>query len=129
MSANGDFYDNQTIDQLARWQKKGDITNVPQARFLGGNGTAQSSRYLSDGSYTRLKTVSLGYTFPKSITDKIKLSKLRIYATANNLLTFTKYKGWDPEVNTDYQTGIAAGTDFYSAPQSKTITVGLNLGF
>ena len=129
MSANGDFYDNQTIDQLTRWQKKGDITNVPQARFLGGNGTAQSSRYLSDGSYTRLKTVSLGYTFPKSITDKIKLSKLRIYATANNLLTFTKYKGWDPEVNTDYQTGIAAGTDFYSAPQSKTITVGLNLGF
>ena len=129
MSANGDFYDNQTIDQLTRWQKKGDITNVPQARFLGGNGTAQSSRYLSDGSYTRLKTISLGYTFPKSITDKIKLSKLRIYATANNLLTFTKYKGWDPEVNTDYQTGIAAGTDFYSAPQSKTITVGLNLGF
>jgi len=129
MSANGDFYDNQTIDQLSRWKKKGDITNVPQARFLGGNGTAQSSRYLSDGSYTRLKTISLGYTFPKSITDKIKLSKLRIYATANNLLTFTKYNGWDPEVNTDYQTGIAAGTDFYSAPQSKTITVGLNLGF
>ncbi len=129
MSANGDFYDNQTIDQLTRWQKKGDITNVPQARFLGGNGTSQSSRYLSDGSYTRLKTITLGYTFPKAILDKIKLSKLRVYATANNLLTFTKYTGWDPEVNTDYQTGIAAGTDFYSAPQSKTITVGLNLGF
>jgi len=54
---------------------------------------------------------------------------LRVYATANNLLTFTKYKGWDPEVNTDYLTGVASGNDFYSAPQPKTITVGLNLGF
>jgi TonB-dependent starch-binding outer membrane protein SusC len=129
MSANGDFYDNQTLDQMNRWQKKGDITNVPQARYLGGNGTAESSRYLEDASYTRLKTITLGYTLPKSITDKIKVSRLRVYATANNLLTFTKYSGWDPEVNTDYLTGIAAGNDFYSAPQPKTITVGLNLGF
>ena len=129
MSANGDFYDNQTLDQMTRWQKKGDITNVPQARYLGGNGTAESSRYLESGSYTRLKTVTLGYNFPKSLTDKLKLTKIRVYATANNLLTFTKYSGWDPEVNTDYLDGIAAGTDFYSAPQPKTITFGLNLGF
>ena len=129
MSANGDFYDNQTVDQMARWQKKGDITNIPQARYVGGNGTAESSRYLSDASYTRLKTITLGYNLPKSITDKLRLSKLRVYATANNLLTFTKYKGWDPEVNTDYLTGVASGNDFYAAPQPKTITVGLNLGF
>lgn len=129
MSANGDFYDNQTLDQMNRWQKKGDITNVPQARYVGGNGTAESSRYLEDASYTRLKTVTLGYNLPKSITDKLKLSKLRAYVTAKNLLTFTKYTGWDPEVNTDYLGGIAAGNDFYAAPQSKTITVGLNLGF
>jgi len=129
MSANGDFYDNQTIDQMSRWQKPGDITNVPQARYLGGNGTAESSRYLQDASYTRLKTITLGYTFPSSVVNKLKLSKLRVYATANNLLTFTKYTGWDPEVNTDYLGGVAAGNDFYSAPQPKTITVGLNLGF
>ncbi|MFY7829668.1 MAG: SusC/RagA family TonB-linked outer membrane protein [Flectobacillus sp.] len=129
MSANGDFYDNQTIDQMNRWQKPGDITNVPQARYLGGNGTAESSRYLQDASYTRLKTITLGYTFPSSVVNKLKLSKLRVYATANNLLTFTKYTGWDPEVNTDYLGGVAAGNDFYSAPQPKTITVGLNLGF
>ena len=129
MSANGDFYDNQTLDQMTRWQKKGDITNVPQARYLGGNGTAESSRYLEKASYTRLKTITLGYSLPKSIIEKLKLSRLRVYATANNLLTFTKYTGWDPEVNTDYTTGVAAGNDFYSAPQPKTITVGLNLGF
>jgi TonB-dependent starch-binding outer membrane protein SusC len=129
MSANGDFYDNQTLDQMNRWKKKGDITNVPQARYVGGNGTAESSRYLEDASYTRLKTITLGYNLPKSITDKLKLSKIRVYATANNLMTFTKYSGWDPEVNTDYLTGVAAGNDFYSAPQPKTIIVGLNLGF
>ena len=129
MSANGDFYDNQTLDQLNRWKKAGDITNVPQARYVGGNGTAESSRYLERASYTRLKTVSIGYLLPKSITDRLKLTKVRVYATANNLLTFTKYTGWDPEVNTDYLTGVAAGNDFYSAPQPKTITVGLNLGF
>lgn len=129
MSANGDFYDNQTTDQMNRWKKKGDITNIPQARYVGGNGTAESSRYLESGSYTRLKTITLGYNLPKSITDKLNLTKLRVYATANNLLTFTKYTGWDPEVNTDYLTGVAAGNDFYSAPQPKTITFGLNLGF
>lgn len=131
MSANGEFYDNQTIDQLNRWKKPGDITNVPQARYLPdvSNGTAESSRYLQDASYTRLKTITLGYNLPTSIISKLKLSKLRVYATANNLLTFTKYTGWDPEVNTDYLTGVAAGNDFYSAPQPKTITVGLNLGF
>jgi TonB-dependent starch-binding outer membrane protein SusC len=129
MSANGDFYDNQTLDQMNRWRKKGDITNVPQARYVGGNGTAESSRYLENASYTRLKTITLGYNLPKSITDKLKLSKIRVYATANNLMTFTKYSGWDPEVNTDYLTGVAAGNDFYSAPQPKTIIVGLNLGF
>jgi TonB-dependent starch-binding outer membrane protein SusC len=129
MSANGDFYDNQTLDQMNRWQKKGDVTNVPQARYVGGNGTAESSRYLEDASYTRLKTITLGYSLPKSLTDRLKLTRIRIYATANNLLTFTKYTGWDPEVNTDYLGGIAAGNDFYAAPQSKTITVGLNLGF
>ncbi|MEY4540747.1 MAG: hypothetical protein RLZZ306_2504 [Bacteroidota bacterium] len=129
MSANGDFYDNQTVDQMNRWQKAGDITNIPQARYVGGNGTAESSRYLESGSYTRLKTLTIGYNLPKSITEKLKLTKLRVYATANNLLTFTKYTGWDPEVNTDYLSGVAAGNDFYSAPQPKTITFGLNLGF
>ncbi|MDR6563476.1 MULTISPECIES: TonB-dependent receptor [unclassified Arcicella] len=131
MSANGEFYDNQTIDQLNRWKKPGDITNVPQARYLPdvANGTAESSRYLQDASYTRLKTVTIGYTFPKEIVNKLKLSKLRVYATANNLLTFTKYTGWDPEVNTDYLGGVAAGNDFYSAPQPKTITAGLTIGF
>ncbi|QHT65526.1 TonB-dependent receptor [Rhodocytophaga rosea] len=131
-SANGDFFDNQTKDQLNRWQKPGDVTSVPQARLYGANGTAESSRYLSDASYTRLKTITLGYSLPNVLVNKLKLQRVRIYATGQNLLTFTDYNGWDPEVNADFiasGSNIGLGTDFYSAPQPRTITFGINLGF
>ncbi|GHB59140.1 SusC/RagA family TonB-linked outer membrane protein [Persicitalea jodogahamensis] len=129
-SANGDFFDNQTVDQLDRWQKPGDITNVPQARLFGANGTAESSRYLQRGDYLRLKNATLSYNLPSAITNRVKLDRVRVYVTGQNLLTFTKYTGWDPEVNADYLAGnIGLGNDFYSAPQAKTIIVGINLGF
>ncbi|CCH51658.1 TonB-dependent receptor plug [Fibrisoma limi BUZ 3] len=130
MSANGNFFDNQTRDQLRRWQRPGDITDVPQARLVGGNGTVESSRYLQDGDYVRLKTATLGYTLPKTLTNRAKLSRVRVYVTGQNLLTFTNYTGWDPEVNTDAAAGnIGLGNDFYSAPQPRTITAGINIGF
>ncbi|MDX2306497.1 MAG: TonB-dependent receptor [Microscillaceae bacterium] len=131
MSASGsNGYDNQTLDQLRAWQNPGDITDVPEARLFFANGTNPSSRYLSKGSYVRLKTLTFGYNFPQSIVSKIKMEKLRIYFSAQNLLTFTDYEGWDPEVNADYQaTNINQGVDFYSAPQAKTISFGVNLGF
>jgi TonB-linked SusC/RagA family outer membrane protein len=130
MSANGsNGYDNQTTDQMSYWDKPGDITSVPEPRLFAGNGIGNSTRYLSDGSYVRLKTLTLGYTFPTSVLTKIKLSKLRLYATAQNLLTITGYKGWDPEVNADYQsTNINQGVDFYSAPQPRVISFGINIG-
>ncbi|MEQ8425756.1 MAG: SusC/RagA family TonB-linked outer membrane protein, partial [Cyclobacteriaceae bacterium] len=141
-AANGDFFDNQTKDQLNRWRQPGDITNVPQARLFDGNGTGESSRYVSDGSYIRLKTLSLGYNLPQNIVQKTSLSKVRVYVSAQNLLTITDYALWDPEVTTDLSnaganvTGgsvttanVSQGIDFYSAPQAKTITFGLNIGF
>ncbi len=130
MTANGDFLDNQSIDQLRRWQNPGDITDVPQARLFGANGTAESSRYVYDAGYIRLKTLTLGYSFPNSVIAKMKLTKAKIYVSSQNLLTFTDYKGWDPEVNSDtYASNINQGLDFYSAPQAKTITFGVNLSF
>src|SRR5262249_20811577 len=137
MSANGDWFDNQTRDQLNRWQKPGDITQVPQARLnLSGtipNGTSASSRYIYDGSYTRLKTLTLGYSFPAALVSRWKLTQLRLNVTGQNLLTFTKYPGWDPEVNTDYRTttspNTSQGADFYSAPQIKSVIFGLNVSF
>lgn len=131
MSASGsNGFDNQTIDQLQAWKNPGDITSVPEARLFYANGVQASSRYLDNGSYLRVKRAGLGYTFPKTILSKIKVDNLRIYAQAINLFTWTKYKGWDPEVNSDdFANNITQGYDFYAAPQAKTITFGLTVGF
>jgi len=126
-ASNG--YDNQTADQMAYWNAPGDLTLVPEPRLFYANGTGNSTRYLSDGKYIRLKTLTLGYTFTPEVLSKLKLTKLRIYATALNLATITGYKGWDPEVNADYQsTNINQGVDFYSAPQPRVISFGINIG-
>ena len=130
-SANGDFYDNQSKDQLNRWQQPGDITNVPQARFFGGNGTQTSTRYLQDADFIRLRNLSIGYSLPQSLTEKLKLDRLRLYLTGINLITITDYDGWDPEATADFNSNNAlrAGVDFYSAPPAKTFTLGINVDF
>ncbi len=130
MSASGsNGFDNQTIDQLAAWKKPGDKTMVPEARLFYANGTNPSSRYISDGSYLRVKAVTLGYNLPANLIRKIKLESLRVYLRAQNLFTITKYKGWDPEVTADFlASNITQGVDFYSAPQLKTIVFGVNIG-
>lgn len=130
--------DNQTRDQLNRWQKPGDITNVPKAIYGGANGTGASSRFVSNGDYGRLRSVVLGYNLPSSLAKRGFLQSARIFAQGYNLLTFTKFQGWDPEVSADYLTGggvtqtqgnINQGISFYTAPQARTYTLGLNLGF
>lgn len=129
MSCNACWFDNQTAEQLKRWQKEGDITDVPQARLGYSNGdNGRSSRYLSDGSYLRLKAVTLAYDLPARWLRGIR--SLRLYATATNLLTFTRYDGWDPEVTADFLAdNVTYGIDFYSAPQPKTIVGGIRVGF
>ena len=130
-STNADYFDNQTIDQLTRWQKPGDITNVPQARYGESNGTRTSSRYVQDGSFFRIKNVTLGYNLPADLVKHGHLQTVRIYLTGQNLATFTKYTGYDPEVNT-YGIGTAnyiLGHDFYTPPLAKTYLLGVNLGF
>ena len=131
MSASGsNGFDNQTRDQLNSWKKPGDITMVPEARLFLANGINPSSRFLADGSYARLKNVTLGYNLPQSLLSKIKLQSLRVYAIGQNLFTVTNYDGWDPEVNSDDFAGnITQGYDFYAAPQARTITFGINVGF
>ncbi len=131
MSANGsNGFDNQTTDQMNYWDKPGDITNIPEPRLFYGNGVGPSSRYLSDGSYVRLKTFSMGYNLPKAWVSRVKMQNARVFMNAYNLFLITNYDGWDPEVNADYQaSNINLGVDFYSAPQPRTITFGVNIGF
>jgi TonB-linked SusC/RagA family outer membrane protein len=128
-SVNGDFYDNQTKDQMSYWRKPGDITNVPQPRFLNGNGAIKSSRWVQDGSYFRIKNVVLGYNFSRDALRRLRIENARVYLAANNLFTFTDYNGYDPEVNATYISNINLGHDFYTPPQARTITVGINIGF
>ncbi|WP_210463949.1 SusC/RagA family TonB-linked outer membrane protein [Rufibacter roseolus] len=134
-SANMDYIDNQTRDQLNRWRQPGDITRVPQARFGDANGTGTSSRWLYDGSYLRGKTITLGYTLPAALIGKFHLTRVRVYASGQNFFTITDYPGWDPEVDTpgtevtNQRQNVGIGVDFYTTPQAKTITFGVNIGF
>ena len=130
-SANADYFDNQSIDQLNRWRNPGDVTDVPQARFGESNGTRVSSRYIQSGSFFRVKNVTLGYNLPADLVKRGYLQSVRVYITGQNLATITKYTGYDPEVNTTGlgATNILLGHDFYTPPLAKTYLVGLNLGF
>ena len=110
-SVNGDFYDNQSRDQLARWQQPGDITNIPQARLFGGNGTANSTRFLDEADFIRLRNLTLGYSLPSSVVDKMGFSKLRVYFAGLNLLTFTDYDFEDPEARSDVNGSNNPGTN------------------
>ena len=125
--ASGGF-DNQTTDILNAWQKPGDITNIPRIGLFYGSGYQNSSRFLYDGAYIRLKNASFGYTLPKSASDALHLSSVRVYVAGYNLLTFTKYPS-DPEVNTETLGNIGGGQDFYTIPQARTVSFGLTVKF
>jgi TonB-dependent starch-binding outer membrane protein SusC len=131
MSCNACWFDNQTRDQLESWKNPGDVTMVPEARLGYSNGDqSRSSRYVQDGSYLRLKNVTLSYDLPAELFKRAGISGIRIYGTATNLFTFTNYDGWDPEVTSDFlASNTVYGVDFYSAPQPKTIVGGLRVRF
>ncbi len=96
---------------------------------VGGQGpTAYSDRTIEDGSYLRLKTLTLGYTLPVHLTKRVGISSLRVYAAAQNLLTFTSYSGLDPEVST-YNSALTPSFDWSPYPRSKTMTLGLDIVF
>jgi len=132
----GGGFDNQTKELLDRWQQPGDITSVPRLSYWYGNGHRASSRWIYDGSYIRLKTLTLGYTLPQKAASLLHISGARLYVAGYNLWTRTDYIS-DPEVNTGV-TGarpssapenITSGVDFYTIPQARTFTIGLNVKF
>ncbi|MCF0049786.1 TonB-dependent receptor [Dyadobacter sp. LJ53] len=123
---------NATTEALNRWTPTNTNTNVPKA--MAGRTRRVSTRWVEDGSFVRLKNFALGYNIPKPVLDKLHISKLRIYASAQNILTFTKYKGFDPEVNyssddNSTNSNRNLGLDYGSYPNAKSYTIGLNVGF
>ncbi|RAV98172.1 SusC/RagA family TonB-linked outer membrane protein [Pseudochryseolinea flava] len=124
--------DNQIEAVTRRWKNPGDITDIPRATSDASKAAENkraSSRFIEDGSYLRIKNVTLGYNFNREIISKINLTGLRIYASTQNLFTFTNYNGLDPEVNYSGNSLQVVGTDFFTFPQARTFTLGLNVKF
>jgi len=121
---------NQSVAVLDRWTTVGQITDVPKAgptNFQGIAATANSTRWIEDGSYIRIKAATLGYNFKKLF---LGLSSLKLYATGQNLITWTKYSGFDPEVSAfGGNTGTGQGIDYGTYPQVRTFIFGLKAGF
>lgn len=120
---------NQSADALKRWQREGDITSVPRYVYQNTYNDYFSSRFVEDGSYLRLKNVSLGYNLPKTLVSKAKIANVRVYGSATNLWTYTRYSGPDPEVSAIDGATASQGIDFLTLPQIKTITAGLTVTF
>lgn len=93
---------------------------------VDGSNWQSSDLYVTDGSYVRLKNVQIGYTLPKSVTRKFFVDNLRVFVAGENLLTFTEYAGYDPEISSG---GTSLGVDYGVYPQSRTISFGVNVGF
>ena len=112
---------------LGRWTGEGTSDKYPI--YIQGDATnwQASDLYVHDGSYLRLKNIELGYTIPEFITKKAFISRLRLYVAAENLLTFTKYWGFDPEISSG--SDKSNGVDFGVYPQPRTLRVGFNLTF
>ena len=124
--------DNQVEAVTRRWKKPGDITDIPRATLDPVKATDNkrvSSRFIEDGSYLRLKNVTIGYTFNRKLLERFSMTNLRVYFSGQNLLTFTKFTGLDPEVNYRGNDNEVIGTDFFTYPQSRAYTFGINIKF
>ncbi|MFA6335136.1 MAG: TonB-dependent receptor [Bacteroidales bacterium] len=121
---------NQTTEVLRKWMRPGQITDIPRAVSDGSTyNVHNSTRFVEDGSYLRLKTLTLSYSLPEKWFKKINIKNLTLYATANNLFTITNYSGFDPEVNYGGNDSVIQGVDYGTYPQSKSYIFGVSLKF
>lgn len=121
-------YDNQSKATNWRWRRDGDITDVPRALYNKGFNWLGSSRFVEDGSYLRLKTVSLSYQFKKSFAQKLKVKDLKVYTTVYNLYTWTRYSGQDPDVSQPNRPDQLP-LDESRTPPSRKLLFGVNVTF
>ncbi|AOW09328.1 SusC/RagA family TonB-linked outer membrane protein [Flavobacterium gilvum] len=118
---------NANATLLDRWTPTNPSNEIPRATSspLG----IVSERYVEDASFLRLKLITFGFTFPKSVSTKLKLQSIKFYVSAENLVTWTKYTGYDPEVSSYEQNNLYPGIDFGAYPNSKTFISGVNITF
>ena len=120
--------DNQSTAVLNRWRTEGDQTEIPRALYNYGLNYLGSDRFVEDCSFLRLKTLSLSYSIPKNICKKMKINGLNIFVTGYDLLTFTNYKGQDPEVSLPSKVTDLSEDDAQT-PRSRRFSFGFNINF
>jgi TonB-linked SusC/RagA family outer membrane protein len=121
---------NQSTRVLNHWTPTNTNTDIPRPVRNDPNGNNRfSNRWVEDGSYVRLKNLTVAYNFPTTLTKHAAIQNLRLYVTGQNLITWTKYLGYDPEVSADPFSSTSFGRDYGVYPQSRTYTIGLNANF
>lgn len=132
---DGFFISNYNMEKeaLGRWTGPGTSNTLPRLIASDPNNNSRvSSFYLQSGSYLRLQNLTFGYTLPQKFLERSKIKSLRFYFSAQNLLTFTKYTGYDPEIGQQYSGAggsLDLGIDNGNYPQSRTLSLGANLSF
>lgn len=123
---------NNSTDVLNRWQKAGDVTDIPRVVWSDNvsNGSAiQISENVEKGDFVRIRNITFGYRLPASVMSKARMSSARIFVNFNNPFLFTKYTGTDPEVSANGNINITPGVDRNTAPMAKTVLIGANISF
>ena len=132
-----------SVRLLDRWTEGNQDTDVPafidavtrqnanlvSKVSLGSGDGGRLQRYVEDGSYVRLKNVTLGYSLPSGLIDRIGVTKIRAYVSGTNFITLTKYTGYDPEVSAYNSNDAMIGVDLSNYPTAKTITFGIDVTF
>jgi TonB-dependent starch-binding outer membrane protein SusC len=112
---------------IERWRGEGTSNSVPRMTTRATSNNVFSDFFVEDGSFIRLQTIQLGYSLPTSLLEKIQLDQFRLFVTAENVLTLTRYKGYDPAASSGSPVGSGIDNGFYPIP--KTITAGVNIKF
>jgi len=121
-------YVNRPVSALNRWTGPGTSNTEPRVNLNDPNQNARvSDRFVEDGSFVRIKNMQIGYSLPGMLTKKWHIQKFRVYASASNLFTFTKYSGLDPEIGALSALEIGIDRGFY--PQSRSFLTGISLTF
>lgn len=120
---------NQTAAVLSRWRQPGDVTDIPRASPNNTDNSRLSTRFVENGSFARIKALTIGYNVPTEVLSRINMTSAKIYVTGENLFTITDYSGYDPEVNAFGGSNTAIGVDFGTYPQTRNLIFGVNLSF
>ncbi|WP_298392195.1 TonB-dependent receptor [Flavobacterium sp.] len=127
---NGSLFQNQLVEALNYWTPTNTNTDIP--RPIGNTSNTNiliSDRYVEDGSYLRIQNITFGFTLPQEVVSKVKMSRVRLYGSVQNLYTFTKYTGYDPEIGSFNQNPLLTGIDNGRYPSPRTYSVGVNIEF